>query len=362
MRHLLTVVGAVACVLALWGGGARAAEGPDAKLVEAFRADCAAKAAAAEKVDMMTVVGKQGWLFLGKELRHLGVGEFWGEKAAKVTSAAKPEWADPLPVILDFKAQMDKMGIELILLPVPPKAVIYPDMVCDAVKAGTGSRPRMDTAHQGFYALLRKSGVKVLDLTDEFLARRTDKEGAVFCKQDTHWSGAACVLAARRIAGEIRDRPWLKAAPKLDLASATRPLELQGDLWKMLPGAQGPRETIRIRVVGTKDVASLTPVEPDRASPIVLLGDSHNLIFHAGDDMQAKGAGLADQLAMELRLAVDLIGVRGSGATPARVNLLRRARADSGYLAGKKLVLWCFGAREFTESAGWRKVPIVKSK
>jgi alginate O-acetyltransferase complex protein AlgJ len=57
---------------------------------------------------------------------------------------------------------------------------------------------------------------------------------------------------------------------------------------------------------------------------------------------------------------VDLIGVRGSGATPARVNLLRLARGDAEYLGKKKLVIWCFAAREFTESAGWQKVPVVK--
>jgi alginate O-acetyltransferase complex protein AlgJ len=76
--------------------------------------------------------------------------------------------------------------------------------------------------------------------------------------------------------------------------------------------------------------------------------------------MQAAGAGLADQLALETGLAVDLIGVRGSGATPARVNLLRRARADPEYLGKKKVIVWCFTAREFTESAGWQKVAIVK--
>jgi alginate O-acetyltransferase complex protein AlgJ len=90
------------------------------------------------------------------------------------------------------------------------------------------------------------------------------------------------------------------------------------------------------------------------------MGDSYNLIFHAGGDMQAAGAGLADQLAYEWGFPVDLIGVRGSGATPARISLLRQERSHPGYLKGKKLVIWCLGAREFTESTGWQKVPIVK--
>ena len=74
--------------------------------------------------------------------------------------------------------------------------------------------------------------------------------------------------------------------------------------------------------------------------------------------MLAKGAGLPDQLALELGFPVDLVAVRGSGATPSRINLLRRAQKDPNYWTGKKWVIWCFSAREFTESDGWRKVPL----
>jgi alginate O-acetyltransferase complex protein AlgJ len=101
------------------------------------------------------------------------------------------------------------------------------------------------------------------------------------------------------------------------------------------------------------------PLPPDRSSPILVLGDSHVLVFHAGGDMHATGAGFVDLLAYRLRMPLDLIGVRGSGATPARVNLFRRSRSNSDYLAPKKLIIWCFSAREFTESDGWRKLPVA---
>ena len=54
------------------------------------------------------------------------------------------------------------------------------------------------------------------------------------------------------------------------------------------------------------------------------------------------------------------VGVRGSGATPARIELYRRGQADPEYLKNKKLVIWCFSAREFTENQGWRKVPVAR--
>jgi len=101
-------------------------------------------------------------------------------------------------------------------------------------------------------------------------------------------------------------------------------------------------------------------VQPDRDSPVLVLADSHGLVFHDGGDMYAKGAGLVDLLSAELGAPVDLIATRGSGATPVRITLARRARRDRTYLARKKVIIWCFAAREFTESfSGWRKVRLL---
>jgi hypothetical protein len=328
------------------------------ELIAAFRQACAERSAEAEKSDTMTVVGKDGWLFLGKELRHLAAGKFWGPEAVKVSRAAKPDQADPLPAILDFQAQLKKVGVELVLVPVPPKAVIYPDKICDAITVGTAQPPRLDAELQQFYKLLAAEGLTVIDLTTEFLARRMEEEQPLYCLQDSHWSGVACVVAAQRIAMTVAQPDWLARFQKREIGTETRSIEIAGDLWQALAGAKAPAERVELRFVGSP--SSTMPIEPQRSSPVVLLGDSHNLVFHAGGDMHAKGAGLADQLAQQWGLPVDLIGVRGSGATPARINLLRQARANPTYLPEKKLLIWCFAAREFTEAAGWQKVPVVK--
>ena len=326
------------CILTLGfciAASAVAGEGPAA----AFRADCAKRAADG---DGMTIPGSDGWLFLRSELRHIGVGPFWGESAAKVSKASSPTKADPLPAIVDFHEQLKAMGIELILAPVPNKAFIYPE------KLGGSAEGRMDTVHQEFYQQLADKGVKVLDLADAFLKEKAKApERLLFCKTDTHWSPYACELTAALIKKEIGAASWL--APKPDtFTTATEMRTIVGDLTDG-KGSEG----LPVRVVSGADGAALE----DKASPIILLGDSHTLVFHVGQELHGTGAGLADQLAAELGMAVDVIGVRGSGATPARVNLLRRAKADPAYLAGKKVVIWCFTAREFTESSGWSLVP-----
>lgn len=300
----------------------------------AFRAECAKLAADGEA---MSIPGSDGWLFLRSELRHIGVGPFWGAAAARVSKASSPEKADPLPVIVDFHKQLEAAGIELILVPVPCKALVYGE------KLGGPAEGRLDAVHQEFFKLLAAEGVKVLDLADAFgKAKATGPD--LYCKTDTHWSPAACELTAKLIKERLGGPAWLPAQPGGFTAAAEK-RTIVGDL----TDGKGSEE-LPVRVVTSAD----NPALEDRASPVLLLGDSHTLVFHAGQELHGTGAGLADQLAAELGLAVDVVGVRGSGATPARVNLLRRAKADPAYLEGKKVVIWCFAAREFTEGSGWQ--------
>lgn len=324
----------------LFAAGGVASRGDEA---EAFRERCAAQAA---EGDSLAVPGTDGWAFLRAELRHLGVGPFWGVEAAKV-SRAKPAQADPLPAIVDFHEQLAARGIALVLMPVPCKAAIYPDQL------GVAATGRVDAAAREFYAALAAKGLAVLDLGDGFLAAKADDAtaGPVYCRTDTHWSPRGSEIAAAALAKRIKEvagaAGWLSAAPG-GFTAATEERSVAGDL---TPGSEP--EILPARVVSTKD----GPTE-DKASPVLLLGDSHVLVYHAGGELHGTDAGLADQLALELGLPVDVIGVRGSGATPARINLLRRAKPDPAYLAGKKVVVWCFAAREFTESSGWALVPL----
>lgn len=351
MKTRVFTIGAIffACLLS---GVACATEGTgDVGAAKEFLAKLKAAAAEAEKADKTALQGSDGWLFFAPELRTLSVGQFWGESASKVSRAQSPDACDPLPVILDFKAQLDRAGITLIFVPVPGKAVVYPDKV----KFTAGGLPtRCDLYHQEFYKLLASKGIKVLDLAPEFIKQR---EGdPLFCKQDTHWSGRACSITAKMISNEIKNMSWMKNVPKRKFELEKQNVQLTGDLWTYLGDSNLPKETVPLTFVRERTSGGLVPVESWRESPVLLLGDSHNLVFHAGDDMHAQGAGLADHLAAELGFPVDLVAVRGSGATPSRLNLFRR----KDNLEGKKVVIWCLSIREFTEGQGWKKVPIIK--
>lgn len=107
---------------------------------------------------------------------------------------------------------------------------------------------------------------------------------------------------------------------------------------------------LRVHVSTTRRRTYCSVVKEDvggswRVSPVVLLGDSPGLVFHAGGEMHAQSAGLPDHLAYQLGFSVDVVAVRGSGAAPSQLNLFRLRDK----LKGKRVVVWCFSVREFTK-------------
>jgi hypothetical protein len=313
-----------------------------------FAAELAKTVQDLEKNKAAAVAGSDGWLFFGGELRLLSLGKFWGNDAAKVSRAHKPELADPVPAILDFQQQLKARGIELLVVPVPPKASVYPEKIVPGFDVR--AKDPAPVLHQ-FYDQLRAAGVDVLDLGKLFIQKRDDNRGPVFCKTDSHWSGFGCALAGEAIAEKVR--PKLSSASAAnDYAGEWKEAQINGDLDGLLAkdGHKPGPEKIAIQTVSRKSNGAA--VEPDPNSPLLLLGDSHTLVFH---EFLAERAGLVDQLALQLGFAPDLIGTRGSGATPVRINLYRHSAKNAGYLAKKKVVVWCFAAREFTEATeGWQ--------
>jgi alginate O-acetyltransferase complex protein AlgJ len=348
----------VFCVLALLcslESNLAAADSGDAPLTDAqqkFHAAIAEKFQTAEKSNAHVIKGVEDWLFVPAELRFLSAGRFWGNEAIKINRSNKPEEADPIPAILGFRDQLKQRGIELLLAPVPPKAAIYPEKIVPEVTLN-----RNDSAPylQRFCDELRGKGVEIVDLMELFSRRRDRERGPVFCKTDTHWSGSGCVLAAQAMAEKVRTR--LGPQPRHDYIAYWKQIEFAGDLTSLLAGdaAKSAPEKTFVRVISDKSGGGL--IQPDKDSPLLVLGDSYTLVYH---DFLAQGAGLIDQLTDELGFAPDLIGTRGSGATAVRVSLYRRSLKDPQYLARKKMIIWCFAAREFTEADAWTRLPISK--
>ena len=295
--------------------------------------------------------GREGWLFLAAEQRHLQAGPFWGEHAAKTAQATAPGTQDPEAAIVDLASSLKAQGVELVFVPVPPKAVVMADKLATPGKPGDGGQHQ-----QAFYARLREQGVTVVDLTASFIAARTNDSVKVYCRQDAHWSPAGIQIAAVEIAAAAKKSLAAAASPAPDAYTVeSADITITGDLWT-LAGSSGEKESIRIETVKK---AGVVPTS-DETSPVLLLGDSHTLFLSAGGDMQAVGAGLPEHLARTLGMQVEVMGVKGSGAGPSRLAFARKAMSKPGWLAGKKVVVYCLASRELTEATGvaWKKIPV----
>ena len=335
-------------------GGASVAAGLPPNLLRQIRGNFKQLAESAD--GRMTVRGRDGWFFHSAELRQMALERFWGKAALDIQPARKEKHADPLTAIVAYHEECSRHGIELILLPIPGKSVIYPEQLLDP-ELCKAAELRIDAAHQAFYSELRNAGVNVLDLVPLLLKHRADPAGPVYCRQDTHYSPRACVLIAGWVAEHLKSKDWFGALNRQSYQTRAETITITGDLCREMGEGAPPKEELAIRRVGQGD--DLTPVEPDESSPVLLLSDSHGLVFHAGNEMHARGAGLPDQLAKELGFAVDLLAVMGSAARPARVSLFRRIRRDPAYLEHKRVIIWCFTMREFTNSS-WGVIPLKK--
>ena len=285
-----------------------------------LKAFCKKTVETAESV--RAIEGKDGWLFPFKEIQHL---------SREVQFTKKT-----MESIADYQKALAKEGVELLVVPVPPKALIYKELLVDK---NSEWNPYIK-----FHQELKELKIKSLDLVPLFYQK---KDGQVFCKRDSHFSPQMSKLIARAIS----EKEGIKKGG-LKLTEEKIKLEFEGDLVR-----QSTKEFENESF--TLDYLSHNKkfLDSDPNSSIVLLGDSNCLVFSSGGDMHARGAGIFDYLSQGLGQRIDLLGVKGSGIDTARVDLFRRSM-DINYLRKKKLVIWLFAAYELTESRGWKKIPV----
>ncbi|MEY3479247.1 MAG: hypothetical protein RIQ71_22 [Verrucomicrobiota bacterium] len=285
------------------------------------------KVAAAESRQEFFVEGADGRRFLPADLRFV-------DKLASpdIASLVSPAVA----AISNFASQLKDAGISLAVLPVPPKSLVQ----SSSLGVGPEEQAAMTAGWEKIMAEIGAHGVPVVDLLPEYSAAREE----VFCLRDTHWSGRGIDAALPPI---LRMATTAGIAVNSAPEAALKDVEISGDLG-------GSPEKVQLRF------PSLPTAVQD--PQLLLLGDSHVLVFHQGGDLHGTGAGLPEQLAAALGFMPEVLGVRGSGATSSRMQLARRVKAKPEYLSGTKMIVWIFAGREFTEADTWKKISVSPRK
>lgn len=362
----------VCAVLALGLSVVWAASADLKELQQEFMARC--KSLIAERIPTTAecILGKEGWVVLWTEMAYLSTPVFWGPEALKVNPACTEENADPVPAMVDFQKKLAARDIDLIVIPVPARPLIYPESVLGKEKlAGYAKTPYLYPPQREFFALMAKQGVQIIDLTPTFLARRDDPHAPLYIPSDTHWTGLAVSIAASEVAKLVKNRPWYKSTPREAFVTEWKEIEhfghIYNDLKKQTKLPVRPPDHMWLRTVQRQTSKGMVDIDGRHPeSPVVLIGDSNCYCW------TPEHSGLAQQLSAELGFQVDWLATSGGGASNVRIELIRRTAAEPGYLESKKLVVWVFTSRGFENTTDcWNRMdlpsplpptPAIKSK
>ena len=258
-----------------------------------------------------------------------------------------------MPTIISFHDELAERGIRLLLMPVPNKASIYPEMLAARADEMTGP---VNATTGSFLAKLRETGIEVLDLLEVYdQAKQTPDSPKYYLAQDSHWSPEGMRLAAEAVAGRLLDLGWVE---KGTLEYETRPVPVQryGDVLRMMRVPQVEQLFEPERMNCTQVIAAETGglYADDPNSPVLVLGDSFLQIFER--DEPGSG-GFVAHLAHNLGFGLTSIVSDGGASTLVRQQLSRKP----ALLKGKKVVIWEFVERDIRfGTEGWQRVPLPR--
>ncbi len=345
-------------------------------------------------------IGRHGWLFYRPDVDYLTGPGFLEpavlhRRALSGKQHAAPPQPDPRPAIIEFHEQLARRGIRLILMPVPGKAAINPELLSSRF-VGTEA-PLENASYRQFVNEVEAAGVLVFDPAP-ILTSRKSASGEVaqfpgqFLRTDTHWTPDSMQFVAEQLQIFIDRHCPLPPQATVEFGERLREVENLGDTAVMLrlPENQTlfPREQVTIREVlepstplkkGTvppgnidlsrrirplerdsplfQQAASGRSWEPDEAADVLLLGDSYTNIYSLPEMNWGAGAGLAERLSFALHRKIDRLAQNDGGAYAVRQSLSQQLARGHDRLAGKRVVIWEFAARELA-FGDWKSFPM----
>jgi len=291
------------------------------------------------------VVGTQGWYFFKPGLKYM---------LARPDNAQPNATNDPVAAIVDFRDQLAARGVRLLVMPVPNKDSIYPDLLTSRAKILRGV---LTPGTREVLERLHAADVEVVDLFKEFSAarqRRSDSpEAPLYLAQDTHWSPAGVALAAQVVARRLIELGWIQPG-HVEYRERTAPVQRLGDILRMLQTplierSINPESVSTVQVVRGED---RRPYRDEADAEILILGDSFMRIYET--DIP-NSAGFIAHLAKELKQPMMSVVNDGGGSTLVREELCSRPV----FLDNKKVVVWEFVERDIGIGIkGWRRMTL----
>ena len=302
--------------------------------------------------------GRDGWLFYRPDVDFVvGAGflDAAGMRRRVESDRDRIDQLQPDPrlALVDFKRQLERRGITLVVVPTPVKPAMHPEKLANR---RTWTIPVQNPSYGAFLEELRRNNVKVFDVADA-LAR--DSGGSTgYLTTDTHWRPEAMERAAALLGQFIRDHVSLADAPSERYQVEPREITNVGDVATMLDLPEGHRlnrpESVTIHRVLDADGQ---PWRPSRSADVLVLGDSFSNIYSLASLGWGDSAGLVEHLARVLDRPVDRIVQNDDAAYATRERLRQDMASGSDRLRDKRVVVLQFAARELA-AGDWKRIEL----
>ncbi len=309
------------------------------------------------------VLGRRGWLYFRPAVDSITGPGFLDPQALARREASGEPWKpdprpDPVAALADFAAQLADRGITLVVVPIPVKAAIHPEGLARALEEDA---PLENPSFKTFMTRLAELDIPAYSPGErlaEALRARSGQTRPQFLRTDTHWTPSAMETTAAGLADFLAKNVPLPEVAATVLSREEAWVEGRGDLVALLrlpamrPLFLPERVPVQRVLLSTGE-----PWTADPGADVLVLGDSFTNIYSQGELGWGDAAGLAEQLSFLLRRPVDKIAVNAGGPAAARERLASAIASGQDRLAGKRLVIYAFSARELS-SGDWRIIDL----
>jgi len=294
------------------------------------------------------VCGNDGWLFYRPDVEYLIGPGFMEQRKQLHRIRNESVQPDPIRAICALKNDLNRRGIDLLILPVPVKPMIHPEHLYGGFKKS--DHPLHNPSYRAFVDTLKNRGIMVFDFGEVFATIHKKITGSLYFKTDTHWLPETMHAAAESLSSFLVDSGYVKPTARIPFQTERTIVANSGDITEMLrlPSDQllYPPEEVSIRRIFMPDG---TPWRPDRSSEILVLGDSFSNIFSLADMGWGESAGFVEQLSYELGQTVDAVLRNDNGSFATRKVIYDESARGEDRLEGKRIVLYQFAVRELSQ-------------
>ena len=286
------------------------------------------------------IIAENNWLFYDKDILYLA-----GRSIPSNTNHFRNEKVSPVECITDFSRQLEQMGIELVVMPIPLKPQLYPEKLNSLYSE---TEILQNQGYDRLTADLKEKGIKIFDPTA--ILHSMKKNGKdIFLKTDTHWTPEAMETVAESLSDFLTDSVSAERGEHVYLKSTSEVVQ-NGDIYTMLKLKKDfpsfPSEKVVIHTI-LNTQGELW--QPSKNADILFLGDSFSNIFSLEGMGWGKAAGLAEHLSYYLQQPLDAIRRNDEASIATRKMLQTEQKGGRNRLSGKKIVIWEFAMRELTQ-------------